>query len=96
MFCINVWLTVRDAADVESIGELLRQAAQLSRQEPGCLRFEVYHSESDPQKYLLCERWGSEQDWKDHKERKAVTEIYAPQVLPKVDREPHFSTLVDG
>ncbi len=96
MFCINVWLTVQDEADIPSIGELLGQAAQLSRQEPGCLRFEVYHSQAEPTKYLLCERWESEQAWADHKTRKAVTEIYLPKVLPKVDRQPHISTLVDG
>ncbi len=95
MFCINVILTVRDEHDIDEIRGLLSQAAGLSREEPGCVRFEVYHSQSAPKTFLLCERWESEQAWKDHKERKAVTEIYVPQVLPKVERVPHISDIVE-
>ena len=94
MFCINVWLTVKEAADIEPIGKLLAEAARLSREEPGCLRFEVYHSQNDASRYLLCERWESKQAWEAHREEKAFTQIYQPQVLPKVDREPHISDLV--
>ena len=94
MFCINVWLTVKEAADIEPIGKLLAEAARLSREEPGCLRFEVYHSQNDASRYLLCERWESKQAWEAHREEQAFTQIYQPQVLPKVDREPHISDLV--
>ena len=94
MFCINVWLTVKEAADIEPIGKLLAEAARLSREEPGCLRFEVYHSQNDASRYLFCERWESKQAWEAHREEQAFTQIYQPQVLPKVDREPHISDLV--
>lgn len=95
MFHINVWLTVKDPVDVPAIGQHLGQAAQLSRQEPGCLRFEVFHSQSNPAKYLLCERWESQAAWETHRTGHAFTQIYQPLVLPKVDREPHISTLVE-
>ena len=39
MFHINVLLTVRDENDVTEIEQLLAQAANLSREEPGCERF---------------------------------------------------------
>jgi quinol monooxygenase YgiN len=94
MFHINVWLTVRDAANTPKIRELLVEMCRLSRAEPGCVRYEIFHSQADPQKFLLCERWESEQAWKDHRNERAFVEIYQPQVLPLVDREPHISDLI--
>lgn len=96
MFHINVLLTVKDTQNVASIESLLGEAAGLSREEPGCVRFEVYHSESDPAVFLLCEWWESEEAWKVHKEQRAVQEIYLPKVLPLVDRTPHISKLVSS
>ena len=95
MYRINVWLTVKDAGDVESVRGNLAEAARLSRVEPGCQRFEVYHSEADPTKFLLCEWWDSKQAWEVHRTAQAFTTIYQPQVLPKVDRQPHVCTLVE-
>lgn len=95
MYCLNVWLTVKDPANIDTITKLLTQQVHLSRAEPGCLRFEAYHSEADPRRFLLVERWSQKSDWETHRTAKAVTEIYIPQVLPLVDREPHVSTLVE-
>jgi quinol monooxygenase YgiN len=95
MFCINVWLTVKNAEDVGAVAGLLAEATLWTRKEPGCLRFEVYHSESDPKKFLLVERWGAKSDWETHRTAKAFSEIYAPKVLPLVDREPHVSSLIE-
>ncbi len=47
MLHLNVWLTVKDPADVAKVRQLLSQAAGKSRAEPGCKRFEVYHSTAD-------------------------------------------------
>jgi quinol monooxygenase YgiN len=95
MFCINVWLTVNDSSNVARVRELLVHCQAGSRAEDGCLRFEVYHSETDPRRFLLCEHWRSKEDWEEHRTRKTVTEIYVPQVLPLVTREPHVSKLLD-
>lgn len=95
MFHINVWLTVKDAANIATVAELLREATKWTRAEPGCLRFEVFHSEAAPAKFLLVERWQQKSDWETHRTAKAFSEIYAPKVLPLVDREPHISTLVE-
>jgi quinol monooxygenase YgiN len=95
MFHINVLLTAKNEHDVADIERLLREAAGLSRREPGCERFEVYHSQSDTRVFLLCEWWSSEEAWKTHKEQRAVQEIYLPKVLPLVERIPHISTLVE-
>lgn len=95
MYCLNVWLTVKDSAHIETVKTLLAEQVKLSRAEPGCRRFEVYHSQADPRKFLLIERWGEKSDWEVHRTARAVTEIYVPKVLPLVEREPHVSTLVE-
>lgn len=95
MFAINVILNVKAAEDVAKVSELLGEAGRLSRTEPGCLHFEVCHSTSDPMTFMLIERWESEQAWQDHRKEKAFTTIYQPQVLPLVDRTPHFCEIVE-
>ncbi len=95
MFHINVLLKVHDAGDVEEIRELMTELMRASRAEPGCVKFDVFHSHDDPLTFLLYETWADEQAWKDHRERDAVQTIYLPKVLPKVDRVPHISTLLE-
>ncbi len=95
MYCLNVWLTVKDNSNIETVRSLLAEQVKLSRAEPGCLRFEVYHSQADLRRFLLVERWGEKADWEVHRTARAVTEIYVPKVLPLVDREPHPSDLIE-
>lgn len=94
MIYLNVLLTVQNEADVDTVRSLLAEAGRLSREEPGCLRFEVYHSQADPKRFMLCEHWESQAALDQHRRAKAYGEIYQPQVLPLVAREPHPSTLV--
>tara|TARA_R110002072_G_scaffold303126_1_gene494860 strand:- start:24441 stop:24728 length:288 start_codon:yes stop_codon:yes gene_type:complete len=94
MIYSNVILTVKDEADIEKVRELLIQQGTLSKQEPGCARFEIYHSKSAPTLFMLIERWDSQEHLDQHREGKACLEIYQPLVLPLVDRVPHPSELV--
>ena len=94
MLYLNIWLTVKDPAQVGQIRELLTEQARLSRKEAGCVRFEVYQSNNDPTRFLLHERWESQTALDQHRTAEAYTTIYQPQVLPLVNREPHPSTLV--
>jgi quinol monooxygenase YgiN len=96
MLYLNIWLTVKDPADVEKVSGLLAEQARLSREEPGCVRFEVYQSRNDPTRFLLTERWESQAALDIHRTAKAYTTVYHPQVLPLVNREPHPSKLVSG
>ena len=95
MIYANIILTVKNAADVEEIRGLLTKQGRLSRAEPGCLRFEVYHSKKDPQTFILCERWESEESLDQHRLAKAYTEIYQPHVIPKVERVGHHCELIE-
>lgn len=94
MIYLNVLLTVKDAKDVAKVKELLKKQGDLSRQEQGCKRFEVYHSTADATRFILTEHWETQPDLDQHRKGKAYTEIYQPQVLPLVNREPHPSDLV--
>lgn len=95
MFAINVILTVKDESQVATVKELLTRAGQLSRAEPGCDVFEATHSQSDPTIFMLIERWESKEAWEVHKTAEAFTQIYQPQVLPLVERVPHFVDILE-
>jgi quinol monooxygenase YgiN len=95
MFCINVLLTVKDAANTDTVRDLLTQCGRLSRQEPDCISYVAFQSQADPKLFMLIERWESEAAWQAHKTREAVTTIYLPKVIPLVDRVPHISTLLE-
>lgn len=96
MICITVLLTVKNEADVAQVKDLLARHGALSLAEPGCLRFELYHSENDSKVFILNERWESEDLLAAHRLAEGYTTIYVPHVLPLVDRTPHRSTLVSG
>jgi len=95
MVCLTILLTVRDAADVPNVRAHLVRAMTLSRREPGCERFDVYHSEAEPRRFTLVEHWSSPEALDAHRLAEAYTTIYKPQVLPLVDREPHPSDLLE-
>jgi quinol monooxygenase YgiN len=96
MLYLNIWLTVKDPANVDEVRQLLSEQARLSRQESGCERFEVYQSNNDPVRFLLTERWQSQAVLDTHRTAHAYTTIYQPKILPLVNREPHPSSLVSG
>ncbi|MDB5337333.1 MAG: Antibiotic biosynthesis monooxygenase [Planctomycetaceae bacterium] len=95
MIYLNVLLKVKDPADVSRVRELLVQQRQHSLKEPGCARFEVYHSNTDPSRFVLNERWETQADLDQHRLAHAYTQIYQPLVLPLVDREGHPCDLVE-
>jgi quinol monooxygenase YgiN len=94
MLYFNIWLTVKDRAQIETVRELLREQATRSREEPGCSRFEVYHSTADDTRFLLNEHWESQAAVDAHRKAYAYTNVYQPKVLPLVTREPHPSNLL--
>ncbi len=94
MLYLNVLLIVKNPADVDAVKGMLVEQGRHSRQEPGCARFEVYHSTADPTRFLLVERWESQEAVDAHRKAYAYTQIYQPKVLPLVTREGHPSELL--
>ena len=95
MIRMIIHLTVKEDSDVDRVTELLAKQGQLSRAEPGCVRFDVYHSNQDPRVFILNEWWEGQDALDVHRTAHAYTQIYQPKVLPLVDRVPHPSTLVE-
>ena len=95
MICLTILLTAKDAADVPRIGEHLTAAMRSSRTEPGCLRFDVYHSTAEPRRFTLVEHWAGQEAIDAHRLAEAYTTIYKPHVMPLVDREGHPAELLD-
>jgi len=95
MLCLTILLTAKDAADVPRLRDLLGRAMRLSRAEPGCLRFDVYHSSAEPRRFTLVEHWESQAAIDAHRAAEAYTTIYKPLVMPLVDREGHPGELLE-
>lgn len=89
MIYLNLWITVTLPEDVPAIAGLLARCITLSRQETGCVKYEVYHSQRDRQRFLIIEHWTSQEDWDRHRTGRAFLEIYQPEIMPRVTREPH-------
>ena len=90
----NVILRVINENDVTEVKSFLKEQAIRSSGEPGCERFEVYHSQADTRQFLLVEKWETQKALDRHKKAKAFIELYIPKVIPLVSREPHPSDLV--
>ena len=95
MIRLAVLLLVREPSDVPRVRELLGEQMRRSRTEPGCLRFEVYHSQTEPRRFVLVEHWASAEALDAHRLGVAYTTIYKPHVIPLVDREGHPSDRLD-
>jgi quinol monooxygenase YgiN len=95
MIYANIFLTVKDPNDVAEIKKLLQEQRRLSLQEPGCERFEVYHSTADAKVFVLVERWKDQAALDAHRRAFAYTTVYAPKVIPRVDRTAHVCELVE-
>jgi quinol monooxygenase YgiN len=87
----NVILKARDSTNIDKLERLLTTQAQVSLTEQGCERFEVYHSLSEPEVFLLIEWWATQQDLDAHRSAPQFVDVYLPKVVPLVERMPHPS-----
>ena len=90
----NVILNLKDIDDAETVAGMLTTLADMSRKEPGCDRFEVYHSQSNPEIFILVERWLTQEHLDEHKKTDSFAIFYMNNVIPLVNRVPHPSTLI--
>ena len=90
----NVVLIVNAPIDISTVAENLAELAAGSLLEPGCERFEVYHSDTDPALFMLIERWNSQEALDNHRLGLAFQQIYLPNVIPLVSRSPHLCQIL--
>lgn len=95
MVYLTVVLTVKNEADVPFVRKTMTELGRLARQDAGCERFEVYHSQADKLVFFLNEIWEDQASLDAHRNTKAFTETYMKDVVPKLDRAPHPSDLLE-
>jgi quinol monooxygenase YgiN len=94
MVYLNVVLTVKAAADIAFVRSTMTELGRLARKDAGCLRFEVYHSQSHTNTFFLVEQWEDEASLDAHRKTKPFTETYMKTVVPKLERVPHMCDLL--
>ena len=94
MICMNIILTVKDERNIEVVCDLLCEAMRKSRNESGCERFDVYHSQTEANRFTMVEHWSSQEALDAHRQGEAYTTIYKPKVIPLVERVGHPVTLL--
>ena len=96
MIDLTVILSAKDVSHVPQLRELLATQLKLSKKEPGCVRFEAFESQTVPGTFILIERWESQAALDTHRTALGFTTIYAPQVLPLVERVAHVCNVLPG
>ena len=89
-------LTAKDPAHVPELRELLTTQVVLSREEPGCVRFEALESQTAPGTFIVVERWESEAALDAHRAAEAITTVYLPRIMPLVERILHVCSPLPG
>lgn len=94
VFDLVVIVTVRDKTSADGVAAAFERMRPVCLLEPGCIEWRAYRSGADPTRFVLVERWASEEAWEAHGELSAIQDIYLPDVLPHIEREVHPSTLL--
>ena len=94
MVYTNVILNLKNIDDAKKVSGMLTTLAEMSRDEPGCDRFEVYHSQSAARIFMLVERWLTQELLDDHRKADSFAVFYMDNVIPLVERVPHPCTLI--
>ena len=95
MIYLTVVLTVKSDADVAYVRKTMTELGQLARQDAGCLRFEVYHSQADKRTFFLNEIWEDAASLDAHRRTSAFVDTYMAKVVPKLERAPHPCDLLE-
>ena len=96
MVDLTVILTANDPAHRPELRELLATQVQMSRAEPGCIRFEAFESQTVAGTFILVERWESQAALDEHRKATACMTVYFPKVIPLVSRVPHVCSVLTG
>lgn len=87
MYYHNVVL--RTHSDTGFVHDSLREHAKRSREEPGCVRFDVHLGPNLPSTFILTEQWINKHAVDAHRLGGSYQEVYKQRVLPLVMREPN-------
>lgn len=69
----------------ERVAELLRRLAAATREEPGCVQYEVHRDRADPRAFFLLERYADEDALRAHEATPHVRELLLGGALELLD-----------
>jgi quinol monooxygenase YgiN len=73
----------------------LQTNAAASREEAGCISYEVLHGAADPRLFMTIERWRSQEDADSHMKTPHVQTLFAT-VGPLLDGAPEIVPFVEA
>jgi len=85
---VTVVLSVRWIArdgEADTVADILRRVAPLTRAEPGCIQYEVHRHADDPNTFMLFERFVDEAALEAHTASPHVQELVFQQALPLLE-----------
>ena len=87
---------VAKPGEEENVAAILRAVAPLSREEPGCLAYEVHDSVDDPTRFLLYEQYEDETAYQSHQQTDHFRDLILGGAVPKLDsRQRQFFRTLD-
>lgn len=66
MIRLNVFLLVEDEKNREPLIETARELVELSRQDHGCVAYDVFSSVTIDKHLMICETWRTREDLEKH------------------------------
>jgi len=85
---VTVVLSVRWIArdgEADTVADILRRVAPLTRAEPGCIQYQVHRHADDPNTFMLFERFVDEAALEAHTASPHVQELVFQQALPLLE-----------
>lgn len=76
---LNVFYTMNDSADIEKINEIGSKLVEASRNDAGCISYDLYKSVTKPNEYIIVETWENDSLLNIHGNAPHFTE-YVPQL----------------
>lgn len=89
MIRLNVFLAVADDKAKEAVKKLGAELVAASRNDKGCIAYDMFESTTVPANLMICETWASEEDLAVHMAAPHFTSLvpqieqYAPLKLEK-------------
>ena len=68
----------------DTVAELLRRLAPLSRAEPGCLQYDAHRDPDDPDRFFLFERYLDQAALEAHAASPHFRELVLEEALPRL------------
>jgi len=85
------------AGEEDRIAAILKAAARLSRDEPGCLLYEIHSSTEDSRTFFLYEQYLDEGAYRAHQATEHFQRLILGEAIPRLERRVRtFFETLDG